>query len=179
MRPGEEWKRDFLAALGNLLVQSGYLEDALIDLYWIVSGKSEPELLKCVRGKPLGEIKKIAVTAYEGRISDADLRSRLDAIKPELGKAIDTRNEFVHAVWAFGNEVAQRERWPRTGPVVGQLRKMTIADVEDATELIFEVFMALSELREETVERIPQNEIQPRSGIVMNGVYIPGGSEYE
>src|SRR5438128_1835028 len=107
-----EWQRDFLAALGYLVVQAGYLEESLVDLIWIVSGKTEIKLIEGVRGGTLGALIRAAVAAFEARIDDPPLRSQLDAAKPLLARALDLRNQFIHARWVFGATVMVRHRRP-------------------------------------------------------------------
>lgn len=176
MTGDQQWQRDFLAALGYLVVQAGYLEEALIDLIWIVSGKTEIQLIEGVRGGTLGSLISSATQAFESRISAPVLRSRLDAAKPVLARALDLRNQFVHANWVFGASAMVRHRRPKKGRVVEMEHKITTAEVESALEEISDATEAMWNLYDETVAVIPLSEIHPRGGMVLpDGTYLPGG----
>lgn len=175
METDNGWEIHFLAGLGQLVVQSGYLEEALVDLIWVVSGKTELELIEDVRGGTLGALKSAAIKVFEARIATPALRAKLDAIKPRLQSAIDTRNQFVHASWIFGADAMTRHLRPKKGPVIEKQHTITPAQVNDAVEEISSVTEALWELFDETRDSIPENEIHPRGGLVLpDGTYLPG-----
>lgn len=135
--PQSTWATDFLAALGYLLVQSNYLEDALLDLYWILTRKDRSAAATDVRGKTLGQLYHFVVAAYEAKFVSGELREKLDRLKPQLEIAIGKRNEFVHASWSFdySNELMHRTRRPRTG-ALGELKRLKVADVEAAIGIV-------------------------------------------
>ena len=132
------WETEFLRALGYLLVQSNMLEDALVDVYRIVTDKDWDAVHQDVRGKALGPLRAIVVAAYEARFPDGDLRRRLEDLKSIVDKAIDTRNEFVHASWTFdpAKKLMHRRRLPRQRGTGEELRRLTVADVEAAIEIV-------------------------------------------
>lgn len=131
------WATDFLAALGYLLVQSNYLEDALLDLYWILTRKDRSAAAVDVRGKTLGQLYHFVVAAYEAKFARGELREKLDRLKPQIESAIAKRNEFVHASWSFdySNELMHRTRRPQKGPLE-ELRRLKVADVQAAIEIV-------------------------------------------
>lgn len=170
------WEDKFLSALGYLLIQANDLDEALTDLYWIVSGKTEVDVFKAVREQTLGGLIALTFKAFEARITDKDLRAELDALKTELNTALAIRNEFVHAHWVFGDGEMHHHRRPRSGRVVEKIRKMRVADVEAATDKIAAAAESVYELYDKTRERIPADAIEPRGGPVRaDGTYLPGG----
>lgn len=159
------WDDSFLRALGYFLVQANYLEEALLDLYVIVTDKDWRAALEDVRGKTLGVLCKLVLAAYEARFPHGELRIRLDALKPDLQRAIETRNEFVHASWAFDhyNESMLRTRRPRRG-VAEEFRRLTAADVERATEFVGGVAEHIWERLYDSVEVATRPTRSMRSG---------------
>jgi hypothetical protein len=134
----EPWAQDFLRALGYLLVQSNMLEDALVDVYRVVTNKRWSDILDDVRDMTLGRLKGLVVDAYEEKFPDGELRQRLDRLKPELAAAVEARNKFVHASWAFDpqNESMERRRKPRKRGAAEEIRRLKTADVQTAYDLI-------------------------------------------
>ncbi len=170
-------ERELLGGLGYLLVQANYLDDALVDLYWIVAGKTETELIRAVRGKTLGELRWMVTKAYETRIADPKLRADLDALKLQLEAALQARNDFIHASYVFGRTSLQHTRRPKTGPAVEKIRTLHIEDLEKAIDIIGHAQDAALALYDATVEHVPAREIHPRSGSVSpDGTYIPGAT---
>jgi hypothetical protein len=111
----ESWRDDFLRALGYLVVQSNYLEDALKDLYWIVTKQTWPKVYDDLRRLTLGPLVEKVVDAFEKRFPTGEFKDRLDRFKPDLERAVEVRNQYVHASWAFDNAKAEMEhrRLPR------------------------------------------------------------------
>jgi hypothetical protein len=114
------------------------LEEALQDVYRIVTDKTWENVQEDVRGRPLGGLRNLVLKEFEARFPAGEHRERLEQLRPELERAIDARNQFVHASWSFdyGNEQMHRRRLPREQGAVEELRKMTVADVEAAVETI-------------------------------------------
>jgi len=131
------WETNVLAALGYLLVQSNLLEDALLDLYWILSRKERSSAAADVRGKTLGQLYHFVVAAYEAKFASGELREKLDQLKSQVEVAIAKRNEFVHASWSFdySNELMHRTRRPKTGPLE-ELKRLKVEDLEEAIEIV-------------------------------------------
>lgn len=170
-------ERDLLGGLGYLLVHANYLDDALVDLYWLVSGKTEVELIRTVRDGTLGGLCQLVPRAYERRVSDAQLLQQLAALKPKLAAALDVRNEFIHARYVFARTSLQHTRRPRRGPVVEKIRTLQLADLETAINVLGAAQEATYELYDATVEHIPDHEVQPRGGsISADGTYTPSAS---
>lgn len=179
-----EWERDFLTALGGLVVQSGYLEAALADLVWAVglnerlSPLTEDEFIRKVGGKTLGNLFEMVTDAFPKRVDDQRLLDKMAVAKPVIARAIRLRNDFVHAFWAFGSQTKtmSRHRRPKIkgGPSIEIEHKITISEVEAATEEIGAAQDAALDLCDTTAELVP---IRTRGGCVLpDGTYVPGGS---
>ena len=137
----EAWADEFLRALGYLLVQSNMLEDALQDLYRIVTDKTWDQIHEDVRGMTLGALRTFVLKEFEQRFPSGEHRDRLEQLRPDLEQAVGARNQFVHASWSFnyGTEQMHRRRLPREKGSVEELRRMTVSDVEAAIESIGDV----------------------------------------
>jgi len=128
---------DFLRALGYLVLQANELEEALLDLHWLVSAKGRTAAVADVQGKTLGHVLELVAASYRARCPDGESRARFDAMLPVLQTAVRTRNEFVHASWAFdsANQLMHRTRRRRRG-VGEEYRRFTVRDVVAASELL-------------------------------------------
>lgn len=167
-------ERDLLGGLGYLLVTANDLDDALVDLYWIVSGEAEVDLIRAVRRETLGSLTDLVITTYERRVSDARLLQQLAALKPCLKAAVNVRNEFIHASYVFAGTSLQHRRRPRSGPAIEKLRTLRSGDIEAAINVLGEAQEATYSLYDATVEQIPPHEIHPRGGnISSDGTYTP------
>src|ERR1022692_863435 len=133
-----EWEAQVLQALGYLLVQANMLESALVDVYWLLSGKPKMEPLEKVRGKTLRPLYKLFLEAFQSRFPDGEMRRRLEKMQPEIEKAIATRNEFVHASWFFQpeKELMHRKRMPRDRLGERELRRFTVSEIQGAVEIV-------------------------------------------
>jgi hypothetical protein len=133
-----EFENSVLRALGWMVVQSNMLEHALADLCWVSSGKNWDEARDGIRGKTLGRIADLAIAEYERRFSSGELRQRLDAVKPALKNAIETRNQFVHAEWVIDHSrrVMHRRRLPRGAPGIREYLHFSVADLDAASDLV-------------------------------------------
>jgi hypothetical protein len=170
-------ERDLLGALGYLLVQVNYLDDALVDLYWIVAGKTEVELIHAIRRETLGGLRRIVIEAYEDRITDVTLRAQFDALKPLLTAALAVRNEFIHASYVFAKTALEHTRRPTTGPPVERIRTLQSEDLEAAINVVGAAQEAVLAMYDVTVEHLPAREIHPRGGSVSaDGTYTPGAT---
>ena len=135
-----EWTRMY-EALGRLLVQANYLEEAVVDLFWLVSGKSEADFIARIQGDMLGKIMNDMLAEYRRQVDDPVLLQSLGTFEPDLRTAVDKRNEFIHASWARIVRAGivdgfQRTRRPRKGAAREEFVDMKIEDVEAATEII-------------------------------------------
>lgn len=170
-------ERDLLGALGYLLVQANYLDDALVDLYWIVAGKNEADLIRTVRTETLGGLRRIVIEAYESRITNPTLRAQFDALKPQLAAALGVRNEFIHASYVFARTALQHTRRPRTGPPVERIQTLRRDDLEAAINVLGEAVEAVLAMYDVTIEHLPAREVHPRGGsISAAGTYVPGAT---
>lgn len=95
-----EWDA-FLRALGDLVVQSNYLEDAMVDLYRITSGEQQSVALTKIRGKTLGPLWEMVLQACRAAMNDPKILERVDVVEPIVNSAVELRNAFVHASWVF------------------------------------------------------------------------------
>jgi hypothetical protein len=133
-----EWADGFFRALGYLLLQSNELENALLQVYKLVTDKRWEDVENDVRDLTIGQLVKRTVVEYEKRFPDGELREGLEKMKPTLKKAIDTRNAFVHARWVFvpNEKKMERERLPRGQAGVREFQLLSVADVEQAVEVV-------------------------------------------
>lgn len=158
--------------LGYLLVQANYVDEALIDLYWIVSGRTEVDVLKDLRGRPLGPLGDAVATAYEAQIQDPQLRRQFEELKPLLKATRDVRNDFIHAYYVFGGDHLRRTRRPKSGAAVEMIRKLRASDIEAALATLGQAQDAVLAVYDATVEHLPP--VQARFGAVAaDGTYTP------
>ena len=167
-------EREILSALGYLLVQANYLDDALVDLYWLVAGKTEVDLILAVRGKTSGSLCQVVVEAFEARVADPGLRAQFDSLKPKLDEAIRVRNEFIHASYVFAQTSLKHRRLPKTGPAVEKNRTLSVGDVEAAIDVLGEAQEETYAMYDVTQRYIPRHEVHPRGGFITDdGTYVP------
>ncbi len=161
----QEWADEFLRALGYLLVQANMLDSALIDLYWAASNKMRGDVLEDVRGKPSGVLLQLTERAFEARFPSGELRDLFEKLKPELRNAVDVRNQFVHASWAFDdqNEQMHRERLPKAKGAVQEMRRLKVSDVEAAIDIIGG---ASETIWFELYDRVAEIEPRPRAELL-------------
>jgi hypothetical protein len=87
----EPWAQNFLRALGYLLVQANMLDDALVDVYRVVTNKRWSEILDDIRNKTLGGVpatmRRVLVQLRPSRVlgSRADCRSSGGPFVPVAG----------------------------------------------------------------------------------------------
>ena len=132
------WADPFFQALGYLLLQSNELEHALLHVYKIVTDKRWEVVENDVREWTIGVLVKRVVAEYEKRFPDGELRQALEKMKPMLKEAVDMRNAFVHARWVFvpNEKKMERERLPRGQAGVREFHLLSVADVEQAIEVV-------------------------------------------
>ena len=93
-----------LGALGLVLLYANELEEAITDLFWVVSRQDFFVFLDRARKQPLTTLAKDLAATYRQRVSDPSLLQCLDALEPRIMTAVAKRNEFVHATWAAGGQ---------------------------------------------------------------------------
>lgn len=169
----EKFRSEFLEGLGWLLLQANYLEDALIDFYWLLSTCDEETMLREVRGMTMGPLITAVLQKFHARVADSALLMRMSSFKGDLQRALETRNEFVHAFWSFGAGVMHRERTPRGGRVRQELKKYTVAEVREAGDMIGDVAETVWDFEDDVGEAYPSCR-RGRTGMVtLDGTYIP------
>jgi HAMP domain-containing protein len=100
----------------------------------------------------LGNLVKEFVSAYRRRVHAEPLLARLNALEPRVTAAVERRNEFVHATWAFGAAgVVHRTRRPRRGEVREELTAMRPEHITAVADEIGDVAEAIGEFWDETV----------------------------
>jgi hypothetical protein len=106
--------------------------------YRIVTDKEWNEIHEDVRRKTLGPLRDLVLTTFEDRFPTGELRERLEQLRPGLERAVEARNQFVHASWSFDYANAQmhQRRLPREAGALEELRRLTVADVEAAMDII-------------------------------------------
>lgn len=170
----DELRDDFLKALGEVAVQGGMLEHALVDLYWASTRLGESELIKRVRDWTLGKLRTEALDAFKAWTTDPDLLKQADDVLARLKDAVAHRNEYIHASWAIGATYVSRTRNPRGGTPRGQYLQLTVEDVENTATLIGETAAAVWDLYDQVIARTDNTLFPARAGIVLpDGTYIP------
>ncbi|MBK9032067.1 MAG: hypothetical protein IPL61_12210 [Myxococcales bacterium] len=161
---GTDAERDLLATLGLLLIHANYVDEALVDLYWTVARKSEPDLIVAVRGKTLGGLVKAVCDTYTDTITDGALLERLERLRPLLDDALQVRNDYVHAYYVFtGGPSLDRTRRPKKGATVEVLKNVQVTDLESAIETLGAAQEAILDLYDATVEHVPGRDLSPRA----------------
>lgn len=121
----EGWERDFLSALGYLVVQSGYLESDLAEIVWVVglndrnSLLTEQEFIQKISQTTLGELVKMVYSAVPKVIRSQPILAQLDGCRPALDRAVAVRNQFIHAEWIFVPQYEAMNRRRRSRPKAG------------------------------------------------------------
>jgi len=104
--------------VGALLVAANSLEHELFELYVTVSGVARDDALNQCSGQTMGQLLPRLLAAYRGRILDTGLLAGAGWMEDSLRRAVDRRNEFVHASYshdrghhqAFTTSTAKREK---------------------------------------------------------------------
>jgi hypothetical protein len=157
--------------LGYLAVYANELDDRLFELYWIITQRPRNEVVAELGGHTLGVLKNRFLAAYP-MLSDQALVAKFAAVEDRLKRAVELRNEYMHASWAVCPDGwIQRERRPRDRPVEHIVRMMP-SHIEDAANEIAAVGALLDDLHDQTMEALG-GKLPPQGGEIRDGVSYP------